>query len=827
MKRIVFPIAGMTCGHCAERVREALREVPGVSDATVFLERMAGTVLYDEAKTTVRAIRDAIEGAGYRPGEAEADGEELGEPGPRRSGGETEPLPAAPLVQGDDEKETRVRLSVRGMTCANCAFTVEKALRAVPGVRSAVVNAAAGAAAVRFDTGRAGVPELLEAVRRSGYHASAGGDEDEPSLHKERLGLFWTALLATPILLIHQGIAPVPAAGIVLLFLATILQFTAGFRFYRGAWYSLRGGNAGMDVLVSLGITAAWGYSALVVLLPSFFPGADTFFDTSALLILFIRFGKMLEARAKGKAGDAMRALLRTAPESAFLVSDGEEREIPAASLQEGNIFRVRAGDRVPVDGEAIEGESAVDEAAVTGESIPVRRSAGDRLVGGTILKDGSLLARATEVGERTFLARMVRMVEEAQLDRAPIQRFADRVSNRFVPGVVAVALAAFLLWLLVFRMPFSFALARAVAVVVVACPCALGLATPTAILVGSGIGLRRGILFKRASVLEEIARVRAVLFDKTGTITEGEPAVTDIRPSEGGTDEGVLALAASGASLSGHPLSRSVARAARERGVPFEGAKGIEEHPGRGIRFLAKDAPCLLGNEDLLDSQNIDRSGFRDEADRLADDGKTVLWVVEGDRVAGILALRDEPKPGMTDVIAHIQSLGISTALVTGDRRRTAEGIAAHIGMGRVYAEVLPDRKAEIVRAAKEGGRSVAMVGDGINDAPALAAADVGIAIGAGTDVAKEAGDVVLVRSDPADVAVAVELGRATLRKVKQNLFWALLYNTLAIPFAAGVFARWGILLPPELAGLAMALSSVSVVLNSIDLRRWRPVGD
>jgi Cu+-exporting ATPase len=740
---------------------------------------------------------------------------------------EDEQPPRAAQGSAEDEKVARVRLSVRGMTCAACALAVEKALRSVPGVKSAVVNAAAEAAAVRFDAARANLPAFLDAVRKSGYRASPSADEDEPSPDRERLGLFWTALLAVPILLIHQGIARIPSPGIVLLVLATLLQFTAGLRFYRGAYYSLRSGNAGMDVLVSLGITAAWGYSLLVVIFPSFFPDKHTFFDTAALLILFIRFGKMLEARAKGKAGDAMRALLRAAPENALLVAGGSERSVSIESLQVGNIFRVRAGDRVPVDGEVVEGEAAVDEAAVTGESVPVRRSPGDRVVGGTMMANGALLVRATAVGEETFLGRMVRMVEEAQLDRAPIQRFADRVSNRFVPAVVAIALAAFLVWLLVLRMPFSFALARAVAVVVVACPCALGLATPTAILVGSGIGLRRGILFKRASALEAIAGVRTVLFDKTGTITRGEPAVTDIRASGGRSEAQTLSLAASGASLSGHPLSRAVVRAARERGASFDAPSRIEEDPGRGIHFTMKETLYLLGSEELLERRSIDRVDFRAEADRLADEGKTVLWIAEGDRVAGILALRDEPKPGVTDVIARIRSLGISTALVTGDRRRTAEGIAAHIGIGDVYAEVLPDRKAEIVRAAKRGGRAVAMVGDGINDAPALAAADVGIAIGAGTDVAKETGDVVLVHGDPADVAVAVELGRATLRKVKQNLFFAFFYNVLAIPFAAGAFARWGVLLPPEIAGLAMALSSVSVVLNSVDLRRWRPVGD
>ena len=727
-----------------------------------------------------------------------------------------------------DDREARVRLSIGGMSCANCAFTVEKALKNVPGVKSAVVNAAAGAAAVRFDSSRTDMAALIEAVRRSGYSAVPGGsDDDDRSLFKERLGLLGAALLALPILLIHHGIAPVPKGPLVLLLLGTVLQFTAGFRFYRGAWYSLRSGHANMDVLVALGITAAWGYSAVVVLFPAAFPGGTTFFDMAALLILFIRFGKMLEAGAKGRASGAMRALLETRPEKALLVADGKEEEVPVADLNVGDLFRLRPGDRVPVDGEIVEGVSAMDEAAVTGESIPVDRGPGDPVTTGTMVSGGSLLVRAVAVGEETFLARMVRMVEEAQLDKAPIQRFADRVSNRFVPAVVLVAVAAFLVWMFLFPRPFSFALSRAVAVLVVACPCALGLATPTAILVGSGVGLRRGILFKRGSVLEKIAGVGRILFDKTGTVTTGEPEVVGLSAGPGLTDEEALALAAAGAATSNHPLSRAIRAMAEEREVPFETAKQGMEIAGRGIRFVTAGKSVLLGSGTFLEEEHVPAGAFRDEAARWEEEGKTVLWLAVEKEPRAIFALRDEPKEGVTDAIARIESLGVRTSLVTGDRRRTAEGVAAFIGIGEVYAEVLPDRKAEIVKEAKEGGGvPVAMVGDGINDAPALAVADVGIAIGAGTDVAKETGDVILVHGDPADVAVAVELGRATLRKIKQNLFWALFYNVIAIPFAAGVLAPWGILLPPEIAGLAMALSSVTVVANSIDLRRWRPVG-
>ncbi|RPJ41087.1 MAG: heavy metal translocating P-type ATPase, partial [Candidatus Latescibacterota bacterium] len=558
------------------------------------------------------------------------------------------------------------------------------------------------------------IPELLDAVRKSGYRASLGGaDDDEPSLRAERLGLLWTALLAAPILFIHQGIARFSGAPFVLLALATLLQFTSGLRFYRGAWYSLRSRNAGMDVLVAVGITAAWGFSALVVLFPGTFGEAHTFFDTTALLVLFIRLGKMLEARAKGKASDALRALLRAAPEKALRVAGGVEEEVPVSTLVPGDLFRVRPGDRVPVDGEIVDGEAAIDEAAVTGESIPVRRVPGDAVTGGTLLRDGSVLVRAVAVGEATFLGRMVRLVEEAQLDRAPIQRFADRVSNRFVPAVLVLAAAVWIVWYLVIRMPFPFALARAVSVVVIACPCALGLATPTAILVGSGVALRRGILFKRASVLEKVAGLRTVLFDKTGTITKGEPALTDVRTAAGLGEDRALASAAAGAAKSGHPLSKAIVRAAREKGAPWGDSTDIEERPGLGIRFAEQGAVRLLGSETMLDETNIDTSYFRADADRWADEGKTVLWLAEGGRALAVFGLRDEAKPGVIDVIARIRSLGIRTALVTGDRRRTAEGIAASIGIGEVFAEVLPERKAEIVRAAKERGGTVAMVGD------------------------------------------------------------------------------------------------------------------
>ncbi|MBN1827216.1 MAG: heavy metal translocating P-type ATPase [Candidatus Eisenbacteria bacterium] len=738
------------------------------------------------------------------------------------------PPPEAPAPEAGPEELMRARLAVRGMSCANCARAVEKALRSVPGVAGAVVNAAAEAASVRYDPARAGVEDLLEAVKRAGYRAVPADEAEEGNPTDERMRLLGVAALALPILLIHQGAASVPRAPWVMLALATILQFTGGLRFYRGAFRSMRVGFAGMDVLVALGITAAWGYSALLVLFPDLSPGERPFFETAAMLILFIRFGRYLEARAKGRAGDAMRALLRRRPDRALLVDAGGEREVDAAELAVGNRVRARAGERVAVDGVIEEGEAAVDEAYVTGESVPVWHRPGEEVTGGTLVLEGNLVLRAVAVGDATFLARVVRMTEEAQLDRAPIQRYADRVSHRFVPAVVAVAAIAFLVWLVALGAGASFSLSRAVAVLAVACPCALGLATPTAILVGSGVALGRGVLFKRGSALEAIARVRTVLFDKTGTITRGVPSLTDILPAEGTNEKDVLALAASAAAVSTHPLSLAIVRRAAAEGTAGEPARQGMELAGRGIRFAVDGGRGLLGSERLLREEGIDPGALAAEAARLEREGKTTLWLAVDDAARALFAFRDEPKDRAVDAIARIRAMGISTGLVTGDRRATAEAIGSRIGVGRVWAEVLPEGKAEIVEEARrEAGGPVAMVGDGINDAPALARADVGIAIGAGTDVAKEAGDVVLVHGDPADAAVAVELGRAVLRKIRINLFWALLYNVLMIPFAAGLFARWGLLLPPEIAGLAMALSSVSVVLNSIDLKRWRPVGD
>ncbi len=834
MKSIHVPIEGMTCQGCVATVRNVVSALPGVESADVSLGAKEGRFSFDESAVDPETIIDAIEGAGFVTGPPAADPTVDGAAcsmteGVAAAGGADRSVrgangPERAIVAPNPE--SRVRLRIGGMSCAACSRTVEKAVTSLPGVSSVVVNVAAEAASVRFDPDRVDIRRIVDAVNRAGYKASLGRNEEVGGGLRDRLWLLWTVALALPIVLIQQGRLHPPVEALTLVALATALQFTSGWRFYRGAWYSLRAGTANMDVLVALGISAAYGYSILVVSFPGLFGGAHTFFETAATLILFIRVGKMLEASARGKADDALRALIRLKPITARrLMPGGGEEEVSVSDVAVGDLVRLRPGDSMPVDGVVEEGTSSVDESSVTGESIPVRKERRDAVTGGTTVIDGNLTVRATAVGENTFLSGMVRLVEEAQLDKAPIQRFADRVSGVFVPIVILLATITFAVWQFLLHSSLPFSLARAVAVLVVACPCALGLATPTAILVGTGVGLRRGILFKRGSVLERIARVNTILFDKTGTITEGKPVLTGEAFSKERSEEDVLGLAAAGAARSNHPLSKAIVVAASERGFAARAVSGSEEIPGIGVKFVVGGSDCLLGNKRLMRENDVDTDGFEEQVKKWEGEGRTVVYLASGGATIGVFALRDEPREGVTDAIARIENAGIRTVLVTGDRKRTAEGIAAHIGLGSVHAEVLPEGKAALVEEVRREGGVVAMVGDGINDAPALARADVGIAVGAGTDVAKETGDVVLIRSDPSDVASAIELGRATLGKIRQNLFWALIYNILAIPLAAGVFARWGLLMSPEAAAAAMAFSSISVVLNSLDLKRWRPV--
>ncbi|PLX87329.1 MAG: copper-translocating P-type ATPase [Desulfuromonas sp.] len=716
-----------------------------------------------------------------------------------------------------------VRFYLEGMSCANCAAAIEKKLSGLDGVNRVVVNLAGEMGEVDFDRRVLSSETIFAAVSQAGFRAIP---RDQKRADDAAIALRWvfvSAAGAVPIMLLMAW----PIFGAVTLLvhalLATLVQFSAGLTFYRGGWKSLKNGAANMDVLVALGISAAYGYSLLSVsgLLG---PGQPVFFETSAMLILFIRFGKWLEARAKGRASAALKNLLHLQADQAILIEGEKETRVAISRVRVGDLLRVRPGDKIPVDGEIIDGSSSIDESMMTGESIPVYREPGDPVIGATINHSGLLTIRATRVGEQTVLSQIVRMVEEAQGDKAPIQRLADRTSQFFVPIVVALSVLTFLVWYLLGSAEFSFAFQMAIAVLVIACPCALGLATPTAIMVGSSVGLERGMLFKRASVLEHISRLQVILLDKTGTLTTGKFGVTDIVTVPGVTEEEVLSLAAAVEAGSAHPLARGVVATAQQREVLFPQVEQIAEQGGMGLVAHYDGFRVLCGNRTLLEDHGVDLTSLAVQARALGDDGRTLIYLARDVQLLGLLGLADELKETAAAAVADLKSLGLKTVLITGDNRVAANAVATRVGVDEVEAEVLPVDKQDRVKAYQQRGLRVGMVGDGINDAPALAQADIGIAIGSGTDVAKETGDLILVGGEMRDIARGIRLGRKTLSKIKQNLFWAFFYNSLGIPLAAGLFYPiWGLYLKPEYAGLAMALSSVSVVTNSLLLRRLR----
>ena len=707
------------------------------------------------------------------------------------------------------------------MHCANCALTIEDAVGKMPGVCEARVNFAAETLSVRAEPS-VSRGEIEERVAKAGYQAlepavGAGAGESALDRVEARRNLAWvvaSALGAALVMLFeHIGGRNAELAEFAV---ATVLMFTAGLTFYRGAWVALRNRTANMDTLVALGISSAYFYSVLTTFPAIFFSG-PVFFDTSVELILFIRFGKYLESRARGRAMAALRALLSLVPDDALVIRDGRERTVKASEIEKGDTVVVRPATRVPVDGEVVSGRSALDESMLTGESMPVEKGPGDEVSGGTLNTSGALTVRATRVGAETVLAQIVRMVEEAQADRAPIQRLADFVAARFVPSVIAVAALTFAAWAW-FGPGTVMALTAATAVLVIACPCAMGLATPTALMVGSGVGLRAGILFKRASALELITRVRVMFFDKTGTLTQGRPELESLVALDGSEADAMNAAAAV-ASGSVHPLSRAVVAYAKAHGIEPPKADKIEEAPGMGVTAELGGLRLALGNARLMESRGGEISGdARAEAARLAASAATPLYLARDGATVAVLGFRDPEKPEAKGALEAIRAMGIRIVMLSGDNHAVAQAVAARLGIEEFHAELRPEDKIAVVRRCKSEGVFTAMVGDGINDAPALAAADIGIAIGSGTDAAKETGEVVLTRDDLYDIVRALVLGRLTLRKVKQNLFWAFFYNTLGIPIAAGVlYPFFGITLNPAFAGLAMALSSVSVVSNAL----------
>ncbi|OLN29698.1 heavy metal translocating P-type ATPase [Desulfosporosinus metallidurans] len=789
-----FKISGMTCANCALTIEKGLKSMPGVKTAAVNFASEKLTVEMDPNVVKEETLLAKIKDLGY-----------------------------AAQSQNDGKQQFKVA----GMTCANCALAIEKKLKGTQGVQNAAVNFANETVTVEFDPGVVTMREIFEQVRDAGYTPleNKGENQDDRSAIKQRNWLIFSAVLSLPVMPLMFLPMSRPIMYTILA-LATIVQFTAGWTFYRGAYHALKNRSANMDVLVALGITAAYGYSLMTTLhmfFPALFFEGPNFFDTSALLITFVRFGKYLEAKAKGRAGQALKRLLELQADKARLLVDGQEKEVAASDLKIGDLVLVKSGERIPVDGEIMEGQASIDEAMLTGESIPVDKKVGDPVIGATINRSGSIKVKTTKTGQDTVLSGIIKMVEDAQGVKPPIQRLADTISNYFVPTVVSISVITFLIWYLGLHSTFVFAFTAAIAVLVVACPCALGLATPTAIMVGSGVGLNRGILFKSAAVLEGIAHLQVIGFDKTGTLTKGTPEVTDIILYDSYTKKDVLTIAGAGENPSIHPLAQAVVAEAKKEHLIIQEVENYSEVGGYGVTCAYESQQLLIGNIKLMHLNHVDVQEAEKDFHRLAEAGKTTSFIALGGRVIGLIALADVVKESTKEAIDRLHELGLKTFMITGDNKKVAQMVGEQVGIDEVMAEVLPQDKINIIKKYQDQGFRVAMVGDGINDAPALAQSDVGIAIGSGTDVAKETGDVVLVRNDLLDVERAIRLGRRTLAKIKQNLFWALIYNTIGIPIAAGIlYPLTGQLLPPEWAGLAMAFSSVSVVTSSLLLRRY-----
>ncbi len=811
MKRLALPVEGMSCASCVARVEGALRRTPGVVAAQVNLASERASVSFDPGQVTVGDLAAAVRRVGY------------------------------------EVPSQRAVIPIAGMSCASCVGRVEDALLAVDGVLAASVNLAHEQATVEFIPGVAASGDLERAVRSAGYEPltpeERGVDREAERRAREQGALLTRLIGATalslPILwgsLPHMGVrVPAPALlhnWVVQFVLATPVQIWAGWRFYRGMWAAARHGTADMNTLIAVGTSAAYLYSVAATFFPGWFAGGaiapSVYFETSSIIIVFVLLGRYLESRARGRTGDAIRRLMRLQPRTARVVRDGSETDVPVEDVQAGDVVVVRPGEKIPADGVVLDGFSTVDESMITGESMPAEKAAGGAVIGATLNRTGTFRFRATKVGRDTALAQIIRLVEEAQGSKAPIQRLADRVAAYFVPVVIVIALITAAAWLRFGPQPaLTYALVGFVAVLIIACPCALGLATPTAIMVGTGRGAEAGILIRGGEALETAHRITAVVLDKTGTLTRGTPAVTDILPGQGFDAGTLLRLAGTAERGSEHPVGEAIVARARADGIDLGEPAAFEAIPGEGIVATVDGQRVLVGNAVLLLRHGISPAVLDARAAGLAEEGRTPMHVAVNGQAAGVIGVADTLKPASREVVAALRGMGLQVVMLTGDNRRTAEAIASQVGVDRVLAEVRPDEKAAQVGAMQREGHVVAMVGDGINDAPALARADLGIAIGAGTDVAIESAGIVLIGDDLRGVLSAIALSRRTMRTIRQNLFWAFAYNVALIPVAAGVlYPVLGVMLNPALAALAMAFSSVTVVGNSLRLRGYRPAG-
>lgn len=818
MDNEVLDIRGMTCAACAQRIEKTVRKLPGITQANVNLTTEKLFLTYDSAALPLDSVKKAVEKIGYEVAE---------------------------------KPDSSVTIPIAGMTCAACVQRVEKSLKKLEGVTNASVNLATEKATISYNPQKLRVSTIRETIVKAGYtpleiEKSDYADEDKARKQKEitvlKTKLVLAAIFSIPLLYIAMApmitfirlpfpsaLAPMqfPLVFALTQLLLVIPVIAVGYRFYTIGFKALWQRSPNMDSLIAIGTTAAVLYSAYntIQIAKGHFVAVDhLYYESAGVIITLILLGKTLEAISKGRTSEAIKNLMGLAPKSAIIFQDGIEKEIPIEEVLAGDIIIVKPGAKIPVDGTVLEGHTAIDESMLTGESMPVDKKAGDAVYAASLNTTGSIRFRAEKIGSDTALAQIIKLVEDAQGTKAPIAQMADIVSGYFVPVVCIIALLAGGAWYLGTR-DIAFALTIFISVLVIACPCALGLATPTAIMVGTGKGAENGILIKSGQALETAHSINTIIFDKTGTITEGKPTVTDIIAAQGVAQDKLLQMAASAEQSSEHPLGQAIVNGAKEKGLTLYSAEQFESLTGRGIEAAINGQLVLAGNRKLMEERNIPLSDFEVVSDRLAQEGKTPMYIALDGSLAGIVAVADVVKQSSRNAIEQLHKMGIQVAMITGDNQKTAAAIAKQVGIDRVLAEVLPQDKAGEVKKLQSEGLKVAMVGDGINDAPALAQADIGIAIGSGTDVAMESADIVLMRSDLMDVPTAILLSKRTIRNIKQNLFWAFGYNVIGIPIAAGLLYLFGgPLLNPMFAAAAMSLSSVSVLTNALRLKRFKP---
>lgn len=821
MESQVLSIRGMTCAACAQRIEKTVRKLSGISQATVNLASEKLFVEYDSSSLELTAIKAAVAKIGYE------------------------------VVEKSES--ANVTIPIGGMSCAACAQRVEKAVGRLEGVTSASVNFATEKATVTYDPQKVRLSVIREAIEKAGYKAleinkADAADEDRARKQRE-IKTLWTkfivsAVFSVPLLYIAMvpmikiirlpfpgGIDPMQFPLIYALaeLLLVIPVIGVGYKFYTVGFKALIQRSPNMDSLIAIGTTAAVLYSIFNVFQiaeGNFMAVESLYFETAGVIITLILLGKSLEAVSKGRTSEAIKKLMGLAPKTAIILEDGVEKEIPIDEVEIGDIILVKPGDKIPVDGSVMGGHTAIDESMLTGESMPVDKKEGDQVYAASLNTTGTIQFKAEKIGSDTALAQIIKLVEDAQGSKAPIAQMADIVSGYFVPVVCVIALLSGIAWYVGTGGNLRFALTIFISVLVIACPCALGLATPTAIMVGTGKGAENGILIKGGEALETAHKINTIVFDKTGTITEGKPTVTDVIPIEGLTEDQLLQLTASAEKGSEHPLGQAIVHGAEAAGLEFLAAEQFDSLTGRGIEARINGEDILAGNRKLMEEREISLVGMEEVSDRLAEEGKTPMYVAVNGRLSGIVAVADVVKESSRAAIERLHKMGIEVAMITGDNKKTAAAIAKEVGIDRVLSEVLPQDKSNEVKKLQTEGRRVAMVGDGINDAPALAQADIGIAIGSGTDVAMESADIVLMRSDLMDVPTAINLSKQTIRNIKQNLFWAFGYNVIGIPIAAGLLHLLfnGPLLNPIFAAAAMSLSSVSVLTNALRLKRFKP---